>query len=34
MVSLIHKKLPHAAMLTITKQPTIQGLHKRRITLN
>lgn len=34
MVSLIHKKLPQAAMLTITKQPTIQGLHKRRITLN
>lgn len=34
MVSLIHKKLPQAAMLTITKQPTIQGLHKRRITLS
>ncbi|WP_186289550.1 ABC transporter ATP-binding protein/permease [Methylomonas koyamae] len=34
MVSLIHKKLPQAAMLTITKQPTIQNMHKRRITLS
>ncbi len=34
MVSLIHKKLPQAAMLTITKQPTIQNLHKRRITVS
>ncbi|WKJ92698.1 ABC transporter ATP-binding protein/permease [Methylomonas montana] len=33
MVNLIHKKLPDSAMLTITKQPTIQALHKRQITL-
>lgn len=33
MVNLIRKKLPDTAMLTITKQPTIQALHKRRITL-
>ncbi len=34
MVKLIHKKLPDSAMLTISKQPAIQALHKRRITLS
>lgn len=33
MVSLIRRKLPDATMLTITKQPTIQAMHTRRITL-
>ncbi len=33
MIKLILKKLPDAAMLTITKQPAIQELFKRRITL-
>ncbi|MGZ4958531.1 MAG: ABC transporter ATP-binding protein/permease [Methylomonas sp.] len=34
MVKLIHRKLPNSAMLTISKQPAIQALHPRRITLN
>ncbi|MBD9354295.1 ABC transporter ATP-binding protein/permease [Methylomonas albis] len=33
MVNLIHKRLSDSAVLTITKQPTIQALYKRRITL-
>lgn len=33
MVKLIHRKLPDSAMLTITKQPAIQALHQRQITL-
>lgn len=33
MVKLIHRKLPDSAMLTISKQPTIQALHRRSITL-
>lgn len=31
MVKLINRKLPDSAMLTITKQPAIQALHKREI---
>lgn len=34
MVNLIRRKLPDAAVLTITKQPAIQDLHKRHIILN
>lgn len=33
MVNLIHKRLSDSAVLTITKQPNIQALYKRRITL-
>lgn len=33
MVNLIHKRLSDAAVLTITKQPNIQALYKRQITL-
>ncbi|MDD1621778.1 MAG: ABC transporter ATP-binding protein/permease [Methylococcaceae bacterium] len=33
MVKLIHRMLPNSAMLTITKQPAIQAMHKRSITL-
>lgn len=33
MVKLIRKKLPDSAMLTISKQPAIQEMHERRITL-
>lgn len=34
MIKIINRKLPDSAMLTITKQPTIQAMHKRRIVLN
>ncbi|OQW76031.1 MAG: ABC transporter [Proteobacteria bacterium ST_bin11] len=33
MVNLIHNRLSDAAVLTITKQPNIQALYKRQITL-
>jgi putative ATP-binding cassette transporter len=33
MINIINSQLPHAAMLTITNQPTIQALHKRQIHL-
>ncbi len=33
MVNMIHKRLSDSAVLTITKQPNIQALYKRRITL-
>lgn len=33
MIRIINKKLPDSALLTITKQPTIQAMHKRRIAL-
>jgi putative ATP-binding cassette transporter len=33
MINIIDSQLPHAAMLTITNQPTIQALHKRQIHL-
>jgi len=33
MVNLIHRKLSDSAVLTITKQPNIQALYKRRVTL-
>lgn len=33
MIRLIDKKLPESALLTITKQPTIQAMHKRQITV-
>lgn len=34
MINIINRKLPDSAVLTITKQPTIQAMHKRRIVLN
>ena len=34
MIKIINRKLPDSAVLTITKQPTIQAMHKRRIVLN
>lgn len=34
MIRILNKKLPDAAILTITKQPTIQAMHKRRIVLD
>ncbi len=33
MIKIINKKLPDSALITITKQPTIQAMHKRQITL-
>lgn len=33
MIKLINNKLPDSALLTITKQPTIQGMHHRQIVL-
>jgi len=33
MIKLINRKLPDSAMITITKQPTIQAMHKRQIVL-
>lgn len=33
MIRLIDKKLPDSALLTITKQPNIQAMHKRQITV-
>ena len=33
MIRILNKKLPDSALLTITKQPTIQAMHKRRIVL-
>jgi len=34
MIKILNKRLPDAALLTITKQPTIQTMHKRRIVLD
>ncbi|MGY6276018.1 ABC transporter ATP-binding protein/permease [Methylomonas sp. MgM2] len=34
MIKILNKKLPDSALLTITKQPTIQAMHKRRIVLD
>ena len=33
MIRIINQKLPDSALLTITKQPTIQAMHKRQILL-
>lgn len=33
MIKIINRKLPDSTVLTITKQPTIQSMHKRRIVL-
>ena len=33
MIKIINKRLPDSALLTITKQPTIQAMHKRQIEL-
>ncbi|WP_426991694.1 ABC transporter ATP-binding protein/permease [Methylomonas sp. CM2] len=33
MINLIFERLPNSALLTITKQPNIQALHQRQITL-
>jgi putative ATP-binding cassette transporter len=33
MIRLINKMLPDSALLTITKQPTLQAMHKRKITV-
>jgi len=33
MIRIINNKLPQSTLLTITKQPTIQAMHKRRILL-
>lgn len=33
MIQLINQRLPNSALLTITKQPTIQAMHDRRIDL-
>lgn len=34
MIKILNRKLPDSALLTITKQPTIQAMHKRHIVLN
>ena len=34
MIKILNKKLPDSTLLTITKQPTIQSMHKRRIILD
>jgi len=34
MIKILNKRLPDSALLTITKQPTIQSMHKRRIVLD
>jgi putative ATP-binding cassette transporter len=34
MIKILNRKLPDSALLTITKQPTIQAMHTRHIVLN
>jgi putative ATP-binding cassette transporter len=33
MIRIINQRLPNSALLTITKQPTIQAMHERHIEL-